>query len=66
MKELKPFRSPRTSASFPEVEAAILIFLELTKKKKIPISTLKTAQPPYRIAFPLFRYYAEVQTHQLL
>lgn len=33
MKELKPFRSPRTSASFPEAEAAILIFLELTKKK---------------------------------
>lgn len=39
MKELKPFRSPRTSASFPEAEAAILIFLELTKKKEIPIST---------------------------
>lgn len=65
MKELKPFRSPRTSPSFPEAEAAILISLELTKKE-IPISTLKTAQPPYRIPLPLFRCYAEVQTHQLL
>lgn len=36
MKELKPFRSPRTSPSFPETEAAILIFLELAKK--IPTS----------------------------
>lgn len=32
MKEPKPFRSPRTSPSFPEAQAAILIFLELTKK----------------------------------
>lgn len=29
MKEMKPFRSPRTSPSFPEAEAAILIILEL-------------------------------------
>lgn len=40
MKEPKPFRSPRTSPSFPEAEAAILIFLELAKKeKKKPIYT---------------------------
>lgn len=32
MKELKPFRSPRTSPSFLEAEAAILIFLKLAKK----------------------------------
>lgn len=48
MKELKPFSSPRTSSSFPEVEAAILIFLELAKK--FPISTPKTAHTPYFFA----------------
>ena len=32
MKGTKPFRSARTSPSFPEAEAAILIFLKLAKK----------------------------------
>lgn len=39
MKELKPMRSPHTSPSFPEAEAALLISLELAKK--FLISTLK-------------------------
>ena len=49
MKAPKPFRSARTSPSFPEAEAAILIFLELAKK----IPRICTENCTYSIPLPL-------------
>ena len=54
MKEPKPFRSPHTSPGFPEAEAAILIFLELAKKKSTYLHR-KLAHTPYSTPLPLFR-----------
>lgn len=49
MKAPKPFRSARTSPSFPEAEAAILIFLKLAKK----IPRICTENCAYSIPLPL-------------